>query len=133
MVTWPRISPQNLRLISSAWAIWSWLTALAYVGREPSSLDPVAVWLPAGLPITWACIAILFTLGAVLPRRGRLGRLARLSATIGTALLACMLAGFTFAYGFSGGRGWVSAKNYAALTAVAFVCARLFGKGHGGH
>lgn len=131
MLAWPRVSPAGLRLISGGWALWSWITALAYLHKEPSSLDPVSIWLPLNLAWTWAFIALLLTLGAVLPRHGKTGKIARGCATLGTAFLAGMLAAFMVAYGLSDGRGWVSAKNYAALTVAAFICSRLLGRGHG--
>ena len=131
MLAWPRASSLALRLISGSWAIWAWATAFAYTEREPSGLDPVSVWLPVNLALAWGFIALLLTLGAILPRHGWVGKMARVCATTGTALLAGMLAAFSVSYGFSGGRGWVSAKNYAALLAAALACALLFGRGHG--
>ena len=127
-----RATPAVVRVISLIWAVWAWVTCVAYTSVEPSQLDPVMVWLPVNLSHAWATVAVLLTGGAVLPDGHRgISAVARWARTIGVVLAAALLCAFATAFILNGGRGWVSAKNYAMLAVGALACSLLVGRSHG--
>ena len=122
----PRVSP---RWLSAGWATWAWITSLSYAGVEPAALNPAAALIPGvSLAVAWALVALILTVGAVLPPRpGAVGRVGRAARAVGITVLAGMLAAWAATYAIDsivdGGRLWVSAKNYFALAVAAAASA----------
>ena len=122
----PRVSP---RWLSAGWATWAWITSLSYIGVEPAALNPAAALIPGvSLAVAWALVALILTVGAVLPPRpGAVGRVGRAARAVGITVLAGMLAAWAATYAIDsivdGGRLWVSAKNYFALAVAAAASA----------
>lgn len=102
-----------VRGLVSIWAVWSFLTALAYI-HDPSigHLQPVVHLMPVGWwAWAWGAAAVLLVMGLV-PWRGAgwsrvagLALVSGLSAAWATSFALVWLEGDTT-------RGWVSAKNY---------------------
>ena len=123
----PRVTPRRLSLV---WSLWAGVTALSYVGVEPSALDPLSVLIP-GVPLAvmWALVALALAVGAALPPvPGVVGRIGRAARAVGITVLAGMLGAWAATYLFDtlmgdGGRMWVSGKNYAALAVAAAASA----------
>lgn len=123
----PRVTP---RWLSAGWALWAGVTALSYVGVEPSALDPLSVLIP-GMPlaVAWAFVSLALAVGAALPPvPGVVGRVGRVARAVGITVLAGMLGAWAATYLLDtfmgdGGRMWVSGKNYAALAVAAAASA----------
>lgn len=117
------------RVISAAWAVWAWFTAVAYWHTTPSQLDPVTRIMPGNwVLIAWAFSATLLTIGAVLPSR----KASQGARIIGLSLTAGLLISWGMAYLWealtNGNRMWVSAKNYLFMAIIAMGTAQLVGR-----
>ena len=110
----------HVRALVAVWAVWAWLTSLAYVhGSEIHHLQPiVALVPPQGWSWLWGAAAALLTLGLAPWRGAGWARVVGLAAVAGL----CTAWAASFALMWLDGetaRGWVSAKNYAMQAALA--------------
>ncbi|MBP2333279.1 hypothetical protein [Corynebacterium freneyi] len=110
----------RVRALTTVWAAWAWLTALAYLnGPEISHLQPiVAMVAPQWWSWLWATAAALLTLGIPSWRWAGTLRVAGLAAT--AALSTAWAVSFILMWvDGETTRGWVSAKNYGLTAALA--------------
>lgn len=110
----------HVRALTTVWAAWAWLTALAYLaGPEISHLQPIVNLVsPQWWSWLWGTAATLLTLGLAPWRGAGWARVAGLAAVAGL----CTAWGLSFTLMWAEGettRGWVSAKNYGVQAALA--------------
>lgn len=100
-------------------AAWSWATMAAYLGTpDISQLEEVGAWLtPTMWSWAWGITATVLTIG-LLPVR-----YAANVRALGLILVASLCAAWATSFFLSGGRGWVSGKNYALFMVLAVLSA----------
>ncbi|MDO5683787.1 MAG: hypothetical protein Q4G46_13300 [Propionibacteriaceae bacterium] len=121
------------RWLALTWAVWSALTALAYVDAAPQQLEAPASILPLPLWAAWAIAALLLILGAVIPPQmpPRHHQIARWFRILGMSIVTALLVLWVEAFLGAGGRGWVSAKNYALMVCFGLATAFTMGREEG--
>lgn len=122
------------RWLALAWAVWSALTAAAYLDAAPRQLEVTATILPLPLWAAWTVAALILTLGAIIPPQmpPRHHQVARWFRIVGISIVTALLVLWVGAFFGEGERGWVSAKNYALMCVFGLVTAFTMGR-EGGH
>lgn len=118
------------RLLALVWVGWGAATAVAYIDTTPEQLIMVDRVIPGPLWIMWVVAATCLFIGALVPphlgtKAARVGRGLRV---VGISIIAMLLIVWTLSFVDYGGRGWVSARNYAALFAMSCFTSYLLGR-----
>lgn len=121
------------RLLALVWVGWGASTAVAYIDTTPKQLIMVEQVLPGPLWIMWVLSAVCLFIGALVPphlgtKAARVGRVLRV---MGISIIAMLLIVWTLSFMDYGGRGWVSARNYATLFAMSCFTSYLLGRDRG--
>lgn len=121
------------RLLSLAWGGWAFSMVLSYMDTTPKQLALVDMVIPGPLWATWATTAVLLIAGALIPphlghRAALIGRVFRL---VGISIVSMLLIVWLLAFLDDGGRGWVSAKNYAMLFVLSGFTSYQLGRDRG--
>lgn len=121
------------RLLALVWAGWGAATAVSYLDTAPPQLDIAERLIPGPLWIMWVVSAVCLFIGALVPPHlgAKVARIGRFLRVVGISIVAMLLIVWSVSFLFDGGRGWVSAKNYATLFAMSCFTSYLLGRDRG--